>query len=333
MALPKVSVVLPFFNAETTLARAMASIQRQTLADWELIAYNDGSSDTSRNIAEAMARQDPRIRILGGAHVGIVEALRQGCMAAKAPYIARMDADDISMSTRLEKQFSLMEQHLDMALCGVQVRIVGEAIGSGRRRYEAWINALTDPEDIARELFIECPLPHPSFFMRRDAYERIGGYQDHGWPEDYDLLLRFWQAGRPVGKVPEVLLDWTDSPNRLSMNDPRYNEAAFRALKRHFLFKSYLKDRPIFHQWGAGEVGKRWLREWGGHGPFAVVDIHPRKIGRNIHGYRIIPPEHLPHPGATFIVIAVGSPGARDEIRAWLNPRGYAEMKDYLFLA
>ncbi|HPO14472.1 MAG TPA: glycosyltransferase family 2 protein [Candidatus Hydrogenedentes bacterium] len=333
MASPIVSVILPFFNAEATLAKAILSIRQQTLPDWELIAFDDGSIDASRTIAERFAREDSRIRVLGERHVGIVEALRRGCDAAHSPYLARMDADDIAAPERLEKQLALLESDPEMAVCGTLVRIVGEMMGSGRRRYEKWINSLFNPEDIVRELFVECPLPHPTFFIRRSAYDHIGGYQGQDWPEDHDLLMRIWLAGYQIGKVPEILLDWTDASTRLSMSDPRYSEAAFRAIKRYYLFESYLKNRPIFHQWGAGEVGKRWLREWNDRRPFAVVDIHPRKIGRKIHGCRIIPPDHLPPPGSTFIVIAVGSPGAREDIRAWLNPKGYIETKDYLFLA
>ena len=117
------------------------------------------------------------------------------------------------------------------------------------------------------------------------------------------------------------------------MNDPRYAPEQFRALKRHYLGETYLKERTEFYQWGAGEVGKQWLREWGRRAPKAVVDINPRKIGRTIHGTRVIIPGELPAPGAGFTVVAVGAPGARDEIRAWFAERGYTELCDYLFLA
>ncbi|MGI6461330.1 MAG: hypothetical protein ACOX5J_14790 [Candidatus Hydrogenedentales bacterium] len=80
-------------------------------------------------------------------------------------------------------------------------------------------------------------------------------------------------------------------------------------------------------------MGKVWLREWGHRQPDAVVDINPRKIGRKIHGVPVIAPDELPEPGTTFTLIAVGAPGARDEIRAWLKPRGYIELRDFLFVA
>ena len=330
---PVISVILPFHNAAGTLGRAIASIQQQSFKDWELVAYDDGSGDASRAIAEQATRTDQRVLVCGGVRVGLVKALQKACREARGAYLARMDADDVSAPARLEKQLAFLQRNPELGLCGTLVTMKGERLASGRRRYEAWINGLISHDDITRELFVECPIAHPTFCMRRDAYEAVGGYQDHGWVEDYDLLMRFWQARYRLGKVPESLLDWYDSPGRLSMADARYDEAAFRALKRHYLLETYLKEHGAFHQWGAGEVGKRWLREWGNHAPIAAVDINPRKIGKIIHGIPVIAPHELPRPGACFVVIAVGTPGARDEIRDWLKPRGYQELRDYLFLA
>jgi len=328
-----VSVLLPFRDAAQTLAAAVESIQAQTLAQWELILFDDGSQDYSRQIASHFAAHDARIRVIHSDHVGIVQALHRAADEASGPLFARMDADDIAAPGRLEKQAALMSDRPDAAICGTQVTIAGSAVGSGRCRYETWVNALVTHEAIVRELFVECPLPHPTFMMRRDAYYSVGGYQDLGWAEDYDLCMRFFLAGLRFGKVPEPLLEWADTPGRLSMTDPRYSPASFRALKRHYLRQTYLKGRQTFFQWGAGEVGKRWLREWDEPRPTAVVDINPRKIGRTIHGVPVITPEQLPAPSETFAVVTVGTPGARDDIRQRLEPRGYRETVNYLFLA
>ena len=333
MSAPRVSVVLPCFNAHATLSRAIESIQNQTFTDWELLIFDDGSTDASLDIAREFAAIDPRIRLIASPHVGLVQALQRACAEAQGEFIARMDADDWAYPERLARQVRLMADAPGVALCGTQAIMTGTDIGYGRRRYEHWINAQVTHEAIVRELFVECPLPHPTFLMRRDCFEHVGGYQDRGWAEDYDLCMRMFLAGMRFGKVAEPLLDWTESSARLSMNDPRYSEAQFRALKRHYLFQSYLKDRHEFHQWGAGEVGKRWLREWTHPRPIAVVDINPRKIGRHIHGIPVIAPDDLPKSGTTFTVIAVGAPTARDEIRDWLLPRGYQELADFLFLA
>lgn len=298
-----------------------------------MILFDDGSTDNTAAITDAYAENDPRVRVFHSPHVGIVEALRRACADARGAYLARLDADDVALPTRLAKQLALMKQHPEVALCGCQVELFGEGIGTGRRRYEGWVNGLLDHEEMERELFVECPVPHPTFMIRRDAYDAIGGYVDASWPEDYDLVMRLWCAGYRMGKVARPLLRWRHTEGRLSMNDPRYAPEQFRGLKRHYLAKMYLEGRTEFYQWGAGEVGKQWLREWGSGAPKAVVDINPRKIGRTIHDVRVIAPDDLPDPGSGFTVVAVGAPGAREEIRTWFDDRGYTELSDYLFLA
>ncbi|MBM3290538.1 MAG: glycosyl transferase, partial [Candidatus Hydrogenedentes bacterium] len=248
---------------------------------------------------------------------------------------ARMDADDVSYPTRFEKQLALMRGADRPALCGCLVRATGADLGEGGARYHTWIDSLVDHAAIDREIFVECPIAHPTFFVRRDAFLDVGGYEDHGWAEDYDLVLRLWRAGARFAKVPEILLDWRNAPARLSLTDPRYSLERFRALKQHYLEQTVLREpgtRP-FVQWGAGEVGKRWLREWRAVRPVSVVDIHPRKVGTRIHGYRVIAPADLPPPSGVYLLIAVGAPGARDEIRAWLATRGFREIDDYRFIA
>ncbi len=332
MSTPIVSVVLPSFNAASTLSQAIKSVCDQSFPDWELILIDDGSTDGSCELAANAARSDERFQVIKSEHVGIVRALNAGCAVARGRYIARMDADDVSHPNRLALQVELMERDPSVALCGTLVKMVGETVRRGRRRYEQWINNLVTHEDIVRELFIECPIPHPTFLIRRTWLERVGGYQDAGWAEDYDLCMRLFSAGARFAKVPQVLLDWTESHKRLSMTDDRYSQFRFRELKRHYLFETYLKGRP-FHQWGAGEIGKLWLREWTDRRPVAVVDTNLRKIGSHIHGIPVIAPDDLPPPGETFTVIAVGAPDARPLIREWMQPRGYQELKDYLFLA
>lgn len=333
MKTPALSVVVPCFDAGELLPECLDSLLSQTLVDFELVLVDDGSRDDTAAIADAYAQRDPRVCVIRSAHVGIVEALRRGCEVAQGAYLARMDADDVALPARLAEQFAFMEAHPDVALCGCQVELFGERIGTGRARYAEWMNGLVEHEAMTRELFVECPVPHPTFMMRRDAFDAVGGYVDAGWPEDYDLVMRLHCAGYRLGKVVQPLLRWRHTESRLSMTDPRYSPEQFRALKRHYLDKTYLANRSEFYQWGAGEVGKPWLREWGTHAPKAVVDIHPRKIGRTIHGAPVIAPEGLPGHGEAFTVVAVGAPGAREEIRAWFSERGYTELVDYLFLA
>ncbi|MCC6698030.1 MAG: glycosyltransferase [Candidatus Hydrogenedentes bacterium] len=335
MNTPAVSVLLPFRDAKETLGVAIASIRAQTLAGWELLLVDDGSRDESSSIAQHHASEDKRIRVFRHDPSGIVVALRLAQREAQGRYLARMDADDVSLPTRLEQQFRMMEDDQRLGLTGAQVRMAGPRVGSGRKRYETWLNGLRSHDAIIRDLFVECPIAHPAFMIRRDAHDKAGGYLDNGWAEDYDLVMRLWLVGVRFANVDRVLLEWKEQPGRLSMRDVRYSPERFRALKRHYLTRSYLRQpaKRTFTQWGAGEVGKLWLREWSAPTPAAVVDINPRKIGRTIHGIPVIAPDELPPPGRAFTVVAVGAPGARDEIREWMAPRGYVELEDYLFIA
>ncbi len=330
---PTVSIVLPVNNGVDTLSRAVASIQAQHHRDWELVIVDDGSTDGSAEIADAFASVDERIVVLHGPHRGLVPALVDGCAAARGDFIARMDADDVSHPDRLARQLAWFETYPEGGLCGTRVSMTGKDIGSGRRRYENWLNDNTTHQEIVRELFVECPIAHPAFMMRRAAFEAVGGYRDFDGPEDYDFIMRFWRCGYRLGNVPEVLLEWHEQPGRLSMTSPRYNEAAFRRFKRHWLHESRITGGRPLYQWGAGEVGKRWLREWPTDAIQAVADIRPSKIGQRIHGYDVIRPEDFPAPGACFIVVAVGTPGARDEIRAHASRLGFLEGEDYCFIA
>jgi len=332
---PIISVLMPVRDASDTVKEAVDSLWRQHFPFWELIAVDDGSRDDSAEILQACAAADPRVKVVRQPPRGIVAALSTAAGMASGQFLARMDADDISLPDRFGAQLEMFNRIPTLALCGTKVRLTGHGISCGYRRYEAWLNSLVTPEDHARECFVECPIAHPTFMMPRAWYESAGGYRDTPWPEDYDLLLRIWQAGGRMAKPDAVLFEWRHRPQRLSQTDPRYAPEAFRKIKRHYLPRS---SAPLY-QWGAGEVGKLWLKDWqaeakkGGLRPVAVVDINPRKIGRIIHGFRVIDPSDLPPPGLCWIAVTVGAPGAREEIRDWLVPRGYREGTDFLFLA
>lgn len=330
---PLVSIVMPCWNVASTVQECIDSLIAQTYPHWQLIAVNDGSSDATVSILQDYAKRDSRIQVLDLPKVGIVEAPMRAMPFCRGTLLARMDADDVAHPARLEQQVNYFRVHPEVALCGTHVQSIGLSAGEGRQRYLDWINTFEVHEGIVRELFVECPIAHPTCMMRRSAFEAIGGYVDLGWAEDYDLIMRFAEAGYTLGVVPQPLLQWRHSEGRISMTHERYSLVQFRSLKRHYLEAMYLSSHEVFYQWGAGAVGKQWLREWGSRRPKAVVDIAPRKIGKVIHGTLVIVPDDLPPPGEGFTVVAVGAPGARAQIRDWFTERGYSERKDFIFLA
>jgi hypothetical protein len=122
--------------------------------------------------------------------------------------------------------------------------------------YIEWQNGLRGA-DIRREMFVESPFPHPSVMVRKEWVESVGGYQEHGWPEDYDLWLRLYLAGAHFGKVPQVLLEWREAPERLTRTDSRYSLENFLRLKAWALKNGPLQGREAVFIWGAGMMGRR----------------------------------------------------------------------------
>lgn len=328
-----ISVILPCRDVEYTIGETLDSLAAQSDSHFEVVAVNDGSTDGTGALLDERADKDSRFQVIHTKPGGIVAALLHSIDASNGGLLCRMDGDDIAYPQRLERQRVYMAEHPACAVCGTGIEHFGDDVGTGRLRYGEWINGVVSPGDMISNMFIECPLPHPTWMMRREAYEEAGGYGEGDWPEDYELILRMFSLGMTMGKVDEVLVRWRHTADRLSMNDERYSQDNFRELKHRYLLDTYLRDGCSFLQWGAGQVGKPWLRLWGDGKPEAVVDLHPRKIGISIHGVPVIHPDELPPPGDKLIVVAVGAPGARDEIRAWFSERGYTEVDDFLFLA
>jgi glycosyltransferase involved in cell wall biosynthesis len=329
-------VLLPVRNATAHLSEALHSLSAQTFPDFEVIAVDDGSDDDSPVILREWSEQDPRVRVLAQEPLGLVAALERARSSARGEYLARMDADDITEPERFERQLALMGAHENVVACGTQVRYFpADLVLDGARRYETWLNSLTTPEDIERDLFVECPLAHPTFFMRAVAVEGVGGYRETEWAEDYDLILRLWQAGGRLANVAEPLHRWRESPRRLSRTHPRYGPDAFRRCKVHYLERTLFRGREGVVVYGAGPVGKAFAKELRGAGVTlrAFIDLDPRKIGQEIHGVPVIRPESVGEYGGAFCVGAVGQEGARSEIRAALADAGWQEGQDFVTVA
>jgi len=334
---PRVSVLLPVRDARDTLPRCLASLARQTLADHEVIAVDDGSNDGSTEILESAARRDRRVRVFRIPPSGLVAALNLGLTKARAPLVARMDADDVAHRERLAWQARRLSQDLATAILGCRVRLAGPAgfPNRGMRAYVRWQNRLLDHDAISRELFVESPLAHPSVMMRASVLGALGGYRAFDGPEDYDLWLRAHAAGFRFGKLAAKLLVWGDGPRRLSRCDPRYAPERFRALKLEALARGRLRGRSAVVIWGAGRIGKSWGRALarGGHRVAAFVEVDPRKIGQRVQGAPVVAlAGAVAFPGALHLA-AVGQPGARARIRRAAFRLGLREGRDLVAVA
>jgi glycosyltransferase involved in cell wall biosynthesis len=332
---PIVTVLLPVRDGATFLADALESLSAQTLADFEVLVVDDGSRDDSAAIAAAHAGRDGRFRLLAQPPSGIVAALEHGRREARGRYVARMDADDVAVPARLELQRAALERdRLDA--CGGAVRYVSaDRVRDGLKRYEAWLNSLTTEEAAARDVFVECPIPHPTLFARRETLDAAGGYRECGWAEDYDLVLRLWARGSRFRNLSAVLLHWRDHPGRRSRTDPRYGEDAFVRCKVHHLGRTLLAGGRTAVVWGSGPVGKRFARELlrANVRVEAFVDVDPRKLGHRIYGVPVVSTEASAAFADALAIGAVAGSEARSRIRTLVHGQGRRDGSDFVAVA
>ena len=337
--LPTISIVMPLRDAAGTLPAALESLRKQTFAGWELLAVNDGSADETAAMLESAARADERIRVLSQTPLGIVAALQRGCAAARSEFVARMDGDDVMSPPRLERQLEFLRAHRGTGVVSCRVRFGGNAQAqAGYAEHVAWINSLISPKAIALRRFVESPVAHPSVMFRRELLDRHGGYRAGDFPEDYELWLRWMEAGVRFAKVEEPLLVWNDPPKRLSRTCPRYRPEAFYRLKCVYVarwLKTRIEPSREIWLWGAGRITRRRFHtlETESVSLAGFIDVDRRKIGRTREGRPVVGPRELPPKERAFILVGVSVRGARALITAELEQDGRIEGIDYLLVA
>jgi GT2 family glycosyltransferase len=198
---PQISVVLPVYNSDAYLRAAVASIVSQSFGDFELLAIDGGSADESMRILAEFAQGDARIRIVRQSGRGLVAALNEGIALARGAFVARMDADDISLPERFARQVEFLRRNPDIAVVGSAMTLI-DAAGQPVRD----IVYPQEPAEVARALERGSALAHPAVMMRRDAVQRAGGYRAvFEFSEDYDLWLRLSEQSL-LANLPDKLL-------------------------------------------------------------------------------------------------------------------------------
>lgn len=202
MTAPQVSWIIPVHNGAPFLAEALASVSAQTVTDFEAIVLDDGSRDASAAIAREFATRDPRFRVVEKPNTGLVDTLNQGVSAARAPLIARMDADDICLPQRLERQLDFFAAHPTCVALGT-LNIIIDQHGTEQRRTRRPFTVPAGPGDYPPERY---RLTHPTVTFRRDVFAAAGGYSaDFHAAEDYELWLRMSERGE-IAELREPLL-------------------------------------------------------------------------------------------------------------------------------
>lgn len=211
-AIPRVSVILPVYNAADTLDRAIISIVEQDFHAFELLIADDGSSDSSLEIIQSWATRDQRIRFVTRENRGLGTTLNELIALASCPYIARMDADDISLPHRLQAQVDFLDSNPNVVLVGGQINLMlGDTQYLGR-------NYPFYHQPILNELFqMRFPLCHPAIMFRAQSARDIGGYRVSGAGEDLDFFFRMGHVGE-LANVKATVLSYRVTLTSLGMS-------------------------------------------------------------------------------------------------------------------
>lgn len=236
--MPRISVIMPFYNCEKYLDEAISSILNQTFANFELILINDASTDSSDSICKKYLYDSRIVYVKNEANKKIVYNLNLGLSMAKASIIARMDGDDISDATRLEKQYNFLLKNKEIVLIGTwATRIDGDGNETGM------VKKLFGPANIKKTAFFMGPHIHPSIMFRKNIIVGLGGYrQEYLFCEDIDLYFRVIYSGLKTDNLPEFLLKYRVHSNSSDAKD--HGRKAF-LLKKEIIKKFNLKLTPI----------------------------------------------------------------------------------------
>lgn len=236
---PAISVIMPVRNGAKWLAEAVASIQAQDFGNFEFLIVDDGSDDHTAALLSGFAADDGRVRLLRQAPQGIVAALNNGIAAARAPYLARLDADDRAKSDRLGKQLAFMQAHPEIGLLGTSAEVI-DAAGNIAGRLAPPI----DRTKLSRVLERTNPLIHSSVMMRTALVRRLGGYRAaFRAAEDYDLWLRMAEAGG-IANLTEYLTQYRRHDCNLSQRHAVRQSFSVRLAQRSAAARRSGADDP-----------------------------------------------------------------------------------------
>jgi glycosyltransferase involved in cell wall biosynthesis len=297
------------------------------------VIIDDGSIDGTSEIIKTYS--DRRIRFFQCDHTGLASSLNFGISRCRGKYIARMDADDISLGNRLAKQLNFLESNPGIDIVASRVEFKSHDDSIGFEIYVEWQNRIMEHEDILSNRFVDSPIIHPSIMARKSAFEKFGYYSTEELPEDYELWLRWLDKGATFGKLHEKLLVWNDTPRRLTRSHPNYYKDRFFQTKAKYFAKWYQQEfsdgKPDIWILGSGRLvfqRSSWLSVYGlDIKGFVNIKSKPSSK-RKIIGYNQLP--SLENP---FFLSYVSDRSGRIKIQGFLNKSGYSVGRHFHMMA
>lgn len=329
----KISILIPAKNAGKYLHDCLNSIIEQTETNWECIVVNDNSTDDTLEIFEEFAAKDKRFTVLSNPKSGVITALQLAFANCSGELIHRMDADDIMPKHKLATLKQLLINNGKGHVATGKVKYFSETtLGDGYKKYETWLNHLTETGDNFSDLYRECVIASPCWMVYRSDFEKCGGFDSEIYPEDYDLVFRFYQAGLKCLPCSETLHLWRDYSVRASRTSDLYADNRFLDIKCFYFLKlNFDKNRPLVVL-GAGRKGKAiaqyLIRE---KVKFNWLCNNPKKIGKDIYGVLMQSESILETLEKPQVIVAVANHEEQAELKQHFHKNGMETMEDYFF--
>ncbi len=332
MTHPLVSVVLPFYRTGPELEEAIRSILSQTYPHWQLILVNNNAPEFSSTLARKLAATDARVKIVSEQQQGIAYALNTGLQHSEGKYIARLDADDIALPHRLEKQVDFLERNTDTGV--VSCKTIFRSVLKKSQGYEMfvnWQNSIITPHEHSLLRFIESPVAHPSVMFRKSLTEKYGPYSLRAIPEDYELWLRWLEKDVLIHKLDEFLVEWNDHSERLSRQHSNYSQEAFFTIKSEYLarwIETHVNKNKKIVVCGSSSNARKKAEKLQNLGVkvFGYTDVktnHSPEI-------RFIPYTQLTEAQPWFLINLISQRGVGEKIRNYFVNLGFEEGKDFI---
>lgn len=332
---PEVTVILPFYNAESTLERALNSIANQTFENFECLLIDNNSSDESMNIAKKWINNDQRFKLFEEKRQGVTFASNKGSSMAQGKFIARMDADDWAYPQRLQSQKIFLDVNKDYdAVAGLVKYVPHKENTSGFLKYVEWSNSVITYESIKLKQFIESPIINPTVMWRKAADVKFGNYKHGNFPEDYEKWLRWLSRGAKIHKLDTLLLKWVDSEKRLTRTNQVYSTEAFYQIKTKYL-SDWLRKHNPFHPhvliWGASRISRKRANLLNAHGICidGFIDIHKKRVLEE----QLIYYKDIPEAGSNFVLTYLNLNNKRARVQEYLHSKGFVEGVSYLMVS
>lgn len=333
MVKPLVSILIPFKNVEAYLEECLQSILNQSYDNWEVIAVNDHSIDTSVEIAERFAQKDARFKIYANEERGIITALRKAYQHSAGTYISRMDADDYMANHRIASMVNNLLAHGSGAVALGQVRYFSKTgVNDGYAKYEKWLNELTEKGTNYKEIYKECVIPSPCWMVHKNDFDKCGAFTLDRYPEDYDLAFRFYEQGLYCIPCTQVLHFWRDYETRTSRTSEHYAQNYFLDIKLHYFLKLEFEQTKTLVVWGAGKKGKTIAHLLAKQKiNFTWVCDNPNKIGKDIYGVRLSHFTSLQTLNNLQCIVTVANEEEQLKIKSFFKKIELSPAKDYFF--